>query len=76
MYVPPPLLFVMYANNLLALGYLQSAILPILSNWTLVALKLLLAIVTAASPNQPPSAGAGGFPPGVPSRMCSALFVM
>ncbi|KAI0265108.1 hypothetical protein BC834DRAFT_924381 [Gloeopeniophorella convolvens] len=44
------------------------AVLPVLSNWVLVLLKLLLAIVTASSPGQPPtSANSANFPPGVSS---------
>ncbi|KAI0306907.1 N1221-domain-containing protein [Multifurca ochricompacta] len=46
-----------------------SAVLPVLSNWVLVLLKLLLAIVSASSPGQPPtSANSANFPPGVSSR--------
>lgn len=46
----------------------QSAVLPVLSGWVLVLLKLLLATVTAAAGNPPQSATSGSFPPGVPSR--------
>jgi hypothetical protein len=49
---------------------LQAAVLPMMSNAVLVLLKLLLAIVSASSPNgapQPPATGSG-FPPGVSSR--------
>ncbi|ETW83843.1 HAM-2, protein required for hyphal anastomosis [Heterobasidion irregulare TC 32-1] len=48
---------------------IYSAVLPVLSNWVLVLLKLLLSIVSASSPNQPPpSAGGSSFPPGVSSQ--------
>ncbi|KAA1466295.1 hypothetical protein DENSPDRAFT_831103 [Dentipellis sp. KUC8613] len=48
---------------------IYSAVLPVLSNWVLVLLKLLLAIVTASSPtNPPPSSASSSFPPGVPSE--------
>ncbi|KAI9508666.1 hypothetical protein F5148DRAFT_1352615 [Russula earlei] len=48
---------------------IYSAVLPVLSNWVLVLLKLLLAIVSASSPGQPPiSANSASFPPGVSSR--------
>jgi hypothetical protein len=47
----------------------KSTVLPVLSNWVLVLLKLLLAIVSASSPGQPPtSANSASFPPGVSSR--------
>jgi len=47
---------------------IYSAVLPVLSNWVLVLLKLLLAIVSASSPSQPPvSANSASFPPGVSS---------
>ncbi|KAF8270983.1 N1221-domain-containing protein [Lactarius quietus] len=47
---------------------IYSAALPVLSNWVLVLLKLLLAIVSASSPGQPPtSANSSAFPPGVSS---------
>ncbi|TFY81816.1 hypothetical protein EWM64_g2205 [Hericium alpestre] len=48
---------------------IYSAVLPVLSNWVLVLLKLLLAIVSASSPNNPPpSAASTSFPPGVPTE--------
>ena len=54
---------------------LQSSVLPVLSGWVLVLLKLLLATVTAsANSAQPPSAG-GQFPPGMPSRRSRAEWV-
>ncbi|KAH9062231.1 hypothetical protein EDB87DRAFT_1608017 [Lactarius vividus] len=47
---------------------IYSGALPVLSNWVLVLLKLLLAIVSASSPGQPPtSANSSAFPPGVSS---------
>jgi hypothetical protein len=47
----------------------------VLSNWVLVLLKLLLAIVSASSPGQPPtSANSTSFPPGVSSRKNTAAF--
>ena len=50
------------------LTYQKSAALPVLSNWVLVLLKLLLAIVSASSPGQPPASANSAFPPGVSSR--------
>ncbi|KAI0068880.1 hypothetical protein BV25DRAFT_1925031 [Artomyces pyxidatus] len=51
---------------------IYSAVLPVLSNWVLVLLKLLLAIVTASSPgNGPPSAASASFPPGVPYQQAA-----
>ncbi|KAH9981843.1 hypothetical protein BJV74DRAFT_853259 [Russula compacta] len=48
--------------------HIYTAVLPVLSNWVLVLLKLLLAIVSASSPGQPPtSANSASFPPGVSS---------
>ncbi|KAI0687217.1 hypothetical protein BC835DRAFT_1419931 [Cytidiella melzeri] len=47
---------------------LYSAVLPVLSGWVLVLLKLLLATVTASAGN-PPQSAAPGFPPGVSSPM-------
>ncbi|KAJ7068021.1 hypothetical protein C8F01DRAFT_1334094 [Mycena amicta] len=48
--------------------HIYSAILPALSNWVLVLLKLLLATVSASTNMQPPpSSGSNVFPPGVPS---------
>jgi hypothetical protein len=47
----------------------QSSILPVMSGWVLVVLKLLLATVSAATgANPPPSATGNGFPPGVSPR--------
>jgi hypothetical protein len=46
---------------------LQSSVLPVLSGWVLVLLKLLLATVTATAGN--PTQSVPGFPPGVSSRM-------
>ncbi|KAL4241945.1 N1221 and DUF3402 domain-containing protein [Abortiporus biennis] len=48
---------------------IYSAVLPVLSGWVLVLLKLLLATVTAATGNPPASATSGSFPPGVPSPL-------
>jgi hypothetical protein len=56
----------------------QSAVLPTLSAWVLVLLKLLLATVSAGSNNQvPQSTTSSVFPPGVPSRNLAfhAIFV-
>ncbi|KAL6309627.1 hypothetical protein BKA93DRAFT_814558 [Sparassis latifolia] len=47
---------------------IYSAVLPVLSGWVLVLLKLLLATVSAATA-PPPSAASAGFPPGVPSPL-------
>ncbi|KAI0089271.1 hypothetical protein BDY19DRAFT_944963 [Irpex rosettiformis] len=47
---------------------LYSSVLPVLSGWVLVLLKLLLATVTATA-NGPPQGAAPGFPPGVPSPL-------
>lgn len=47
---------------------IYSAILPVLSNWVLILLKLLLATVSASTNLQPPqSSTSSGFPPGVAS---------
>ncbi|KAG5654067.1 hypothetical protein H0H81_007793 [Sphagnurus paluster] len=47
---------------------IYSAVLPVLSGWVLVLLKLLLATVSASTNVQPPqSATSSVFPPGVPS---------
>ncbi|KAF7313579.1 hypothetical protein HMN09_00514200 [Mycena chlorophos] len=47
---------------------IYSAILPALSNWVLVLLKLLLATVSASTNMQPPqTSGSNVFPPGVPA---------
>ncbi|KII95814.1 hypothetical protein PLICRDRAFT_98306 [Plicaturopsis crispa FD-325 SS-3] len=47
---------------------IYSAVLPVMSGWVLVLLKLLLATVTATGSNQPPpSSNLSGFPPGVAS---------
>ncbi|KAI0053040.1 hypothetical protein FA95DRAFT_1552928 [Auriscalpium vulgare] len=46
--------------------HIYSAVLPNLNNWVLVLLKLLLAIVSASSPSQPPqSAASANFPSGI-----------
>ena len=59
----------MLANNLFVLSILQSAVLPVLSGWVLVLLKLLLATVSAGTSSQPPlSTTSSVFPPGVTSR--------
>lgn len=48
---------------------LQSAVLPVLSGWVLVLLKLLLATVSAGTNMQPPQSSTSSvFPPGVASR--------
>ncbi|THH02760.1 hypothetical protein EW026_g128 [Hermanssonia centrifuga] len=47
---------------------IYSSVLPVLSGWVLVLLKLLLATVTA-SPTNPQSATGAGFPPGVTSPL-------
>ncbi|KAI0081683.1 N1221-domain-containing protein [Panus rudis PR-1116 ss-1] len=49
---------------------IYSAVLPVLSGWVLVLLKLLLATVTASANGQPVP---GGFPPGVPGFDPSTL---
>jgi hypothetical protein len=49
------------------LVYLQNSVLPVLSGWVLVLLKLLLATVSAATAAQPTSAAGTGFPPGMPN---------
>ncbi|KAK7061485.1 Striatin-interacting protein 1 [Favolaschia claudopus] len=47
---------------------IYSALLPVLSGWVLVLLKLLLATVSASTNNmQPPSSASNVFPPGVAS---------
>jgi uncharacterized membrane protein len=47
----------------------QSAVLPVLSGWVLVLLKLLLATVSASTSMQhPQSSTSSVFPPGVGSR--------
>ena len=52
----------------------QSAVLPVLSGWVLVLLKLLLATVSTANNGiQPQSSAAAGFPPGVMSREYCAV---
>ena len=55
---------------------IQSAVLPVLSGWVLVLLKLLLATASTVNGGGPPPAGAGvGFPPGVTSRECCATLL-
>ncbi|KAJ7228927.1 hypothetical protein GGX14DRAFT_615927, partial [Mycena pura] len=46
---------------------IYSAVLPVLSGWVLVLLKLLLATVSASTNMQPPSSASNVFPPGVSS---------
>ncbi|KZT12541.1 N1221-domain-containing protein [Laetiporus sulphureus 93-53] len=48
---------------------IYSAVLPVLSGWVLVLLKLLLATVSAAPGVQSQSASSAGFPPGMPSPL-------
>ncbi|KAI1795145.1 N1221-domain-containing protein [Ganoderma leucocontextum] len=49
---------------------IYSAVLPVLSGWVLVLLKLLLATVSTANGGVPPHSGTGtGFPPGVGSPL-------
>ncbi|KAF7301496.1 hypothetical protein MIND_00715000 [Mycena indigotica] len=48
--------------------HIYSAVLPALSNWVLVLLKLLLATVSASTNMQPPQSASNVFPPGVPSQ--------
>ncbi|TFK92199.1 N1221-domain-containing protein [Polyporus arcularius HHB13444] len=52
---------------------IYSAVLPVLSGWVLVLLKLLLATASTVNNGMPPPAGAGvGFPPGVASPLDQA----
>ncbi|TCD70846.1 Factor arrest protein 11 [Steccherinum ochraceum] len=48
---------------------IYSSVLPVLSGWVLVLLKLLLATVSAGAGNAPQSATSANFPPGVSSPM-------
>ncbi|KAI0774182.1 N1221-domain-containing protein [Fomes fomentarius] len=48
---------------------IYSAVLPVLSGWVLVLLKLLLATVSTANGGAPPQTAAAGFPPGVVSPL-------
>ncbi|THH23162.1 hypothetical protein EUX98_g8013 [Antrodiella citrinella] len=48
---------------------IYSSVLPVLSGWVLVLLKLLLATVSAGAGNAPQSATSANFPPGVASPM-------
>ena len=58
------------------LTFIQSAVLPVLSGWVLVLLKLLLATVSATSNQPPPSTTSSVFPPGVTSRKYTAANTM
>lgn len=58
-----------FSLPLLLTFFIQNAVLPVLSGWVLVLLKLLLATVSAGTGPQPPQSSTSSvFPPGVASR--------